>query len=295
MTRYPSLVGRRILITGGGRGFGRELALAFARQGAKLMLTAARNGDELCRTIADANAVAPGCCIGELADVTLEMDCKRIASVARGKMGGVDVLFNNAARSPAEAMTRFDRESPSRFWEADAGGYERLIVTNIVGPFLMTQALVQDMVGQGFGRIVNMLTSGPTMTVSGRGPYGASKAALEASTAIWARDLAGSGVTVNGLLPGGASDTALIPGDNVGARAIPGFRAGKNSGGGSEGTLAGLLPADVIVPPSLWLAADESAPWNGRRFVAKDWDDEAGWESAAAQSMTEPVAVPRIL
>jgi 3-oxoacyl-[acyl-carrier protein] reductase len=292
---YPSLNGRRILITGGGRGFGREMALAFARQGARLLLTAARNGDELGQTVADANAIAPGCCIGELADVALEADCTRIASVARGRLGGIDVLLNNAARSPAEAMTRFDRAAPTPFWEADATGYERLIVTNIVGPFLMAQRLAPAMVQQGFGRIVNMLTSGPTMTVSGRGPYGASKAALEASTAIWARDLAGSGVTVNGLLPGGASDTALIPGDNIGQRAIPGFRAGKNSGGASEGTLAGLLPANIIVPPALWLAADESAAWTGRRFVAKDWDDTLGWESAAEQSVTEMVAVPRIL
>lgn len=295
MAQYSSLKDRRILITGGGRGFGRELALAFAKQGAKLMLTAARNGEELGRTVADANAIAPGCCIGELADVALEGDCARIAAVARGQLGGIDVLFNNAARSPAEAMTRFDRDAPARFWEVDTAGYERLIVTNVVGPFLMAHALVEDMVARSFGRIVNMLTSGPTMTVSGRGPYGASKAALEASTVIWARDLAGSGVTVNGLLPGGASDTALIPGDNVGARAIPGFRAGKNSGGGSEGTLKGLLPADVIVSPSLWLAADESADWNGRRFVAKDWDDDLGWQAAAAQSVTDPVAVPRIL
>lgn len=295
MAFYPSLAGRRILITGGGRGFGRELALAFAAQGAKLMLTAARNGEELTRTINDANAIQPGCCMGELADVALQADCTRIARIANGKLGGVDVLFNNAARSPAEAMTRFDRERPARFWEADAGGYERLIVTNVVGPFLMAQELVESMVARGLGRIINMLTSGPTMTVSGRGPYGASKAALEASTVIWARDLAGTGVTVNGLLPGGASDTALIPGDNIGARAIPGFRPGKNSGGGSEGTLKGLLPADVIVPPALWLAADESAEWNGRRFVGKDWDDDLRWDEAAAQSVTEPVAVPRIL
>lgn len=51
----------------------------------------------------------------------------------------------------------------------------------------------------------------------------------------------------------------------------------------------------MIVPPALWLAADESGAWNGRRFVAKDWDEDAGWQTAAAQSVTETVAVPRIL
>ncbi len=293
MAHYPSIERRRILITGGGRGFGREMALAFAAQGARLVLTASRSPDELQRTVDDANRIAPDCCVGLVADVSLIEDCARVARFAEERFGGIDVLMNNAARSPSEALTRFDRVALAPFWESDPEGYRRLVTTNVIGPFLMAQAVVRGMIAQKFGRIVNFLTSRPTMTVSGRGPYGATKAALEASTVIWARDLEGSGVTVNGLLPGGASDTALIPGD-VGKRAIPGFRAGLGSGG-EEGRLDGLLLADIVVPPALWLASDKSTAWNGRRFVAKNWDDDLGWEVAVRQSVTDVQAVPRIL
>jgi len=293
MARYESLAGRRILITGGGRGFGREMALAFAAQGSRLVLTAGRNKDELSATVAEVDAIAPGCCAGIVADVSNAEECERVAAFAEARFGGIDVLFNNAARSPAEALTQYSRGAARGFWNADPAGYERLVQTNVVGPFLMARAAVSGMQARGFGRIVNLLTSQVTMVMGGIGPYGASKAALEASTVVWARDLEGSGVTVNGLLPGGASDTALIPGA-VGTRAIVGFRAGADSGG-EEGRVVGLLPADVIVPPALWLAADESAAWNGRRFVGKNWDDALGWEVAVGQAVTPRQEAPKIL
>lgn len=293
MTKYACLKDRRILITGGGRGFGRAMALAFVKAGARVMVTSGRNADELAQTLAEAAAIRPDRCVGYISDVSNEADCQHIAQRAQNLWGGIDVLFNNAARGPSEAMSRFDRESPSKFWEADSDGYHHLVSTNIVGPYLMTKAVIGSMIEQGFGRIINMLTSGPTMAVSGRGPYGASKAALEASTVIWARDVEGSGVTVNGLLPGGASDTALIPGDNIGQRAIPNFRAGKNSE--SEGRVAGLLPVDVIVEPALWLASDQSSSWNGRRFVGKNWDVDLESDFAAQNSVTPKNSVPLIL
>lgn len=292
MQAFTSLQNRVVVITGGGRGFGREIALALARAGAKLVLTVGRNTAELDRTVADANTIASGCCVGIAADVTVPADAARVAALAQDTFGGAEVLFNNAARSPSETVTRFDRTAPAPFWEADPAGYERLVVTNIVGPFLMAQALLPQMLARGFGRIVNFSTSRPTMVISGRGPYGATKAALEASTIIWARDLAGTGVTVNVLLPGGASDTALIPGGIVGTRGMADFRAGQ---GGDEGRLPGLLPADVIVPPALWLAADESAAWTGRRIVAKDWDPALGWRESLNMAMTAQNDAPVIM
>ena len=76
----------------------------------------------------------------------------------------------------------------------------------------MAKALVPRLIAQGWGRIVNITTSHGTMvTRAGRPPYGPTKAALEAATVIWAKDLAGTGVTVNALLPGGAADTRMIP------------------------------------------------------------------------------------
>jgi 3-oxoacyl-[acyl-carrier protein] reductase len=169
-----------------------------------------------------------------------------------------------------------------------------MVETNLVGAFYMARAAVPGMLAQGFGRIVNLSTSNPTMVMQGLAAYGATKAGLEAATVMWAKDLAGTGVTANVLLPGGPSDTALIPGGAVGTRAIPGFRAGRGPKG-DEGRTGGILPAEIIVPPALWLSADESSGWNGRRFVAKDWDDELPPEDAAARAATDPQPAPRVM
>ena len=101
----------------------------------------------------------------------------------------------------------------------------------------------------------------------GFSPYGPSKAALESETVIWAQDLEGSGVTVNALLPGGATDTGMIP---------PGL---------PQDLRATLLPADIVVPPLLWLASPEANGISGRRLIANRWSrddpvqalEEAGW------------------
>ena len=85
-------------------------------------------------------------------------------------------------------------------------------------------------------------------------PYGPSKAFLEAASRIWAQDLAGTGVTVNVLLPGGAVDTAA----DVTGVPTPGRT---------------FQPASVMVPPILWLASDESNAHTGERFVASRWDE----------------------
>ena len=75
----------------------------------------------------------------------------------------------------------------------------------------MLRRLTRHPAFQGFGRVVNISTSQVTMVRTGYCPYGPSKAALEAMSVIWARDLQGTGVTTNVLLPGGATDTALLP------------------------------------------------------------------------------------
>ena len=88
----------------------------------------------------------------------------------------------------------------------------------------------------------------------GFSPYGPSKAALESETIIWAQDLAGTGVTVNCLLPGGATDTGMVPADIA-----PHLRQR-------------LLHPDIMVPPLLWLVSEAANEVTGSRFDAKLWD-----------------------
>jgi 3-oxoacyl-[acyl-carrier protein] reductase len=182
------------------------------------------------------------------------------------------VLINDAARGPLEASADCFQSKP-HFWQAPAAAYRMMVETHLIGALQMARAAVPGMLAQGVGRIANISTSLPTMVMQGLAAYGSTKAALEVATVVRSRDLAGTAVTANVLLPGGPSDTALIPGGVVGQRANPAFRAGKGPVG-DEGRLGGILPAGIMVPPTLWLCADESASYNGRRFVAKDWDDE---------------------
>jgi NAD(P)-dependent dehydrogenase (short-subunit alcohol dehydrogenase family) len=101
----------------------------------------------------------------------------------------------------------------------------------------------------------------------GFSPYGPSKAALESETIIWSQDLAGTGVTVNALLPGGATLTGMIP-DGV-----------------PEQARAALLHPAIMVPPLLWLVSPESDGVTGRRLVATRWrTDLIGQEAAEAAS-----------
>jgi 3-oxoacyl-[acyl-carrier protein] reductase len=104
-----------------------------------------------------------------------------------------------------------------------------------------------------------------TMRRAGFSPYGPSKAALESETLIWAQDLAGTGVTVNALLPGGATRTGMIP---------PGV---------PEQIMSGLLDPTIMVAPLLYLASAQSDGVTGRRFVATLWPaaEAVGWPPPA--------------
>jgi NAD(P)-dependent dehydrogenase (short-subunit alcohol dehydrogenase family) len=92
-----------------------------------------------------------------------------------------------------------------------------------------------------------------TMQHRGRTPYGPSKAALESETQIWAQELAGTGVTVNAILPGGGTLTGMIP-DSY-----------------PEAARKLLLDPDIIVPPLLYLASAASDGVTGKRFNANKW------------------------
>lgn len=310
MHQYASLVGRSAIITGGGRGLGRVMALALIEQGANVMITGARATDELAATAAAFNATGAGRCISMVADVSDPAACEAVTRATEAAFGSVDVLVNNAARGPTEQMNAAGRDAHiqqglptapklthdsrgDRFWEGNVDGYMRMLLTNLGGPFLMARSCVGGMVDRGFGRIVNISTSRPTMVHTGFGPYGPLKAALEVTSRIWAAELEGTGVTVNVLLPGGASDTSAIPGGVAGTRAPP-FRAGEEPRG-QEATTKGLLPPAIMAPPLLWLASDESNGVTGRRFSARDWSDSALPADAARYAEADRIAVPHII
>ena len=132
-----------------------------------------------------------------------------------------------------------------------------IIDTNVNGPFYMTRAVVTGMRDQHrTGSILNISVSYETMKRTGVSPYGPSKAALEAASAIWAQDLAASGIRVNILLPGGATNTGMLP------------------SGAPEDMRAGLLQPEIMKAPAVFLASDASVGVTGRRLVATEWSTE---------------------
>jgi 3-oxoacyl-[acyl-carrier protein] reductase len=200
------------------------------------------------------------------ADVTQEADCRRLVDESIAAFGGLHILVNNAGRGMKYVSPAFLTE-PTRFWEVDSETWRTIVDTNVNGPFLMAKAAVPHMLRQRWGRVINITMNHETMRRAGFSPYGPSKAALESESVIWAQDLAGTGVTVNGLLPGGATDTGMIP-DGV-----------------PDAVRRQLLRPEVMVEPLLWLASEASAEITGNRLNAARWNSALPAEQAAAAAL----------
>lgn len=261
------LEGKVAIVTGGGRGLGHAMTLGLAQAGARVVISAAREADEIRNAADQINAMLGTRRVLALqADVTQEADCRRVVDEAVATFGGLHILVNNAGRGMKYVSAAFLTE-PTRFWEVDTDTWRTIVDTNVNGPFLMAKAAVPQMLRQRWGRIINITMNHGTMRRAGFSPYGPSKAALESETVIWAQDLAKSGVTVNGLLPGGATDTGMIP------------------EGVSDAVRRQLLRPEVMVAPLLWLASEASADVTGSRLDAARWDDALTPERAAAAAL----------
>ncbi len=245
------LQGKVAIVTGGGRGIGRAIAEAYANNGAKVVVTAAIQKDEIDETALKINGKAI------LADITKPGDVQMLVGSVIVEFGRIDILVNNAARGMRFVNESFMTE-PKPFWEADASNWQMVINTNVNGTYLVTKAVIPQMLKQKFGRIINISINLETMKRIGFSPYGPSKAALESMSVIWAQELAGTGITLNILLPGGATLTGMIP---------PTFPEDKKQD---------LLKPDIIAPAAVYLASNEAENINGQRIVAVEWNKEHG-------------------
>lgn len=241
------LRGRVAIVTGGGRGIGRSIALGYARAGADVVISAARNRAEA-DAVAAESAALPGTIEAVQADVSVEEDVERLVERALSLRGRIDVLVNNAARGMRFVNEQFMTE-PRPFWEADPVAWRMVMETNTVGVFLMSRAVAPTMLAAGRGSIINVTINHATMVRRGFSPYGPSKAALEAMTEVWAQELEGTGVVINMLAPGGATATGMVPAD---------------APAGME-----LLSPEIVVPGALHLAVTDRS---GQRIVGADWN-----------------------
>jgi NAD(P)-dependent dehydrogenase (short-subunit alcohol dehydrogenase family) len=257
---HPSLRGRVIVITGGGRGFGWFIAEELLHAGGKVVLTAHRHPEELKDVQRKADAIAPGNCVTLRADVASWDDCQATIAAAIDAFGRIDVLINNAGRGPGEYGMSLE-PGASTFYDVPVESFRNIFETNVIGTFQMTKAALPHLLEQKFGKVFSISTGLPTMILPGYSPYGASKGALELLHRVWAMELKDKGIDVNVLLPGGAADTAFLS-----QRMKP----------GPIGTRVGgvILPGDVIVPPAVWLCTDATNGLRGERIIARFWDPD---------------------
>jgi len=257
------LSAKTAIVTGGGRGLGRAMALGLLRAGANVVITAARTPQEIETVENEGAKIADTGLLRKLvADVTREEDCRLVVSETIREFGSVHILVNNAGRGMRFVSEKFF-DTPTKFWQTDPAVWRMILDTNVNGPFLMAREVAPHMLKQGWGRILNISMNHETMRRAGFSPYGPSKAALESETIIWAQDLAGTGVTVNSLLPGGATDTGMVP---------------------REISRARLLDPNIMVPPLLWLASESAGNVTGSRFAANLWDSSLPPEQAAEKA-----------
>ena len=255
---------------------GRSMALALARAGANVVITAARHRREI-DSVAEEAAAIPnaGAVRPMVGDVSILANCERVVNDTVREFGALHILINNAGRGMRFVSEKFF-DTPTKFWETDPAVWQMIVAANVNGPFLMARAATPHMMRQRWGRIINISINHETMRRPGFSPYGPSKAALESETIIWAQDLAGTGVTVNALLPGGATDTGMVPPD------VPLHLREK------------LLHPDIMIPPLLWLVSDAAGDVTGSRFAANLWDAALPPEQAAEKSRSAAGWIPQI-
>jgi NAD(P)-dependent dehydrogenase (short-subunit alcohol dehydrogenase family) len=234
------LTGRVALVTGGSRGIGRAIALAYAREGAKVFLCARRE-EELKATVEEIHA-SGGEAGWTVADISKTRDVKRLIREVRHVYGAIHVLVNNASiLGPRETIARY----PLSAWE-------EVVRVNLTALFGVTKEALGMMVSQKEGSIIN-LSSGVGRTGKARwGAYAASKFGVEGFTQVLADEVKESNIRVNAVNPG-ATRTEMR------AEAYP-----------QEDPLR--LPApDEITEVFVYLASSESQGVTGKSFEAQDW------------------------
>ncbi len=200
------LDGKVALVTGASRGIGQGIAEEFAREGAKVICAARtlHEGEHMLAGSLDRTVTrireAGGQALAVTADVSKEDDCNRIVEEAKAAFGPVDILINNAALNYYIPIVDY----PASRWM-------RAFAVNLHGPFMLSRAVLPDMIAKHSGAIVNISSVGAIGP--GRGPYpgakatggvmyGASKAALERFTQGLAQEVYEHGITVACYSPG---------------------------------------------------------------------------------------------
>ncbi len=208
------LSGQVALITGGGRGIGRAIALAFAAAGAQVAITA-RSTDQLAETVALIHD-AGGHAVAVPSDVSDSAAVQTLVAETERQLGPVDVLVNNAGVGGTAGP----------LWEVDAAEWWQGLEVNLRGPFLCAHAVLPGMIARRRGRIVNIASGAGTIALPYFSAYFTAKTALIRLSEVLALETQAYGISVFAVDPGGVR-TAMTDagfGSPAGRRWLPGYQ-----------------------------------------------------------------------
>ena len=178
------------IVTGSGRGIGRDIALAYAREGAKLAICA-RTDSEIDATVREIQGLK-GECRGWVCDVSFEESVKNLGQEIQKAYGRIDILVNNAG-----VMTR-----PAPLTELEVKKWDYTIAVNLRGPFLVTKEVLPLMVRQNSGSIINVSSGLGRSGYANFGAYSVSKWGVEGFTQTLAAEVRSYNIRVNSVDPG---------------------------------------------------------------------------------------------
>ncbi len=184
------LQGRTALVTGGSRGIGRAIALALAEEGADVAVNYMSN-DAAAKEVGDQIQKRGRRAALAQADVSDYPDTFRMAQEIMKEFGHLDILINNAGITSDKTFIKMDHAS-----------WRKVLAINLDGVFNCTKVFVDQMLKQGYGRVVNITSVIGQIGNFGQANYAASKAGVAAFTKSLAKELAGKGITVNAVAPG---------------------------------------------------------------------------------------------
>jgi|UniRef100_A0A7C4ARS8 NAD(P)-dependent dehydrogenase (short-subunit alcohol dehydrogenase family) len=189
MAYQPDLSDKVAIVTGGGKGIGRAIALGLAASGARVVV-AARTTSEIESTAEEIRA-AGGQALAKTTDLTQGAQIQDLVDAALRTYGRIDILVNNAARSFFRPLMDLRED-----------GFDKIFDANVKAVFLLSRACAKVMMEHGGGRIVNITTTGAERGGPMMGIYHASKAALKMLTMCMATEWAPMNILVNAVGPG---------------------------------------------------------------------------------------------